>query len=389
MKYFVLLLTFVLYTSIGSSQTAHIDFTSATWEEALKMAKKEDKIIFVDAFTTWCGPCKMMAKKVFTDPDVKRYYDEHFINMKIDMEKGEGILFARAYDIEAYPTYVFVDAHGNIAHKGLGYMKPETFIAFGEAASDEENRLGTLEMKYKKGERDPSFLKKYSQVLNAAYDDKAAKIATEYLASQDDWSSAENATYVVEMAVEDPDSKLYKYMAKHRSDLLEHVDQDKLDYKLKVGVMRQIHADNMNLEEQGAFFNKIFEDKGPEYFAEYNMKKYSRLQNDDMKEKYFNAASEYINTYDISNWQLLNQVAWTFYEQAEDEKYLKQARDWAKTSVSKDSNFMNNDTLAALYFKLGDKKNATKFAKNAIELAKESGQDYTETEELLQKIKSL
>jgi thioredoxin-related protein len=390
MKYLLLTFFCLSITLSTIAQDSHITFETENWEAALQKAKAENKIIFVDAYTTWCGPCKMMAKNVFTDQAVSDYYNEHFINMKIDMEKGEGILFSRAYDIRAYPTYVFVDAHGEIAHKGLGYMEPDKFIAFGEAASDEDNRLGTLAMRYQKGDRSPELLKQYAEVLSDAYDNQAGDIAEAYLMEQQDWSTPENAKFLVTMAKPDPKSKLYQYMASNRQTLLSLVDPSQLDETLKAGAMLEIQAKNMTYDEQETHFHTLFKDKGGEYFAEYNMRKYSRFGDDEKKkEKYLEAASHYINTYHISNWRLLNAVAWNFYESTDDKSYLNHAMKWATTSVNEDSNYMNNDTAAAVAFKLGDKKTASFYAQQAIKLAKESGEDYAETSKLLEKIQAL
>ena len=385
----ILITVAVQFILIQCTLSQSIAFENGTWESALKKAKQEDKIIFVDAYTTWCGPCKMMAKNVFTDNDVARFYNDQFVNMKIDMEKGEGLLFARAYDVEAYPTFLFIDARGEIAHKGLGYMNPKRFIAFGEEATDEENRLGTLESRYKKGERDPAFLKKYAIALKKAYDDRSSEIAELYLESQEDWTSADNAVFIIDMASDQPDSKTYQFLVENRDQLAAHGDIDKIDQKLKIGVMRQIQYDNMNLEKQEAHFNTIFGGKGAEYFAEYNMKKYSRMRDEKMTKKYLETTTHYINSFNITDWRVLNSAAWNFYENTDDNELLEHACNWALTSVTQDSNSMNNDTVAALYYKLGKKKKAKHFAEESIRLAMENDEDYTETEKLLEKINNL
>ena len=378
-----------LFAFISHSQTSQIDFESGNWESAIKKANKENKLIFVDAFTTWCGPCKMMSKTVFTDDRVSSHFNENFINMKIDMEKGEGILFAKAYGVNAFPTFVFVDSKGNIAHKGVGYQDADKFIALANVALDEESRYGTLAMKYENGERDPVFLKKYAEVLSNAYDENAADVALEYLNTQDDWSSSDNAKFLIAAVDGDPNSPLFSYMADHRTEFIQHGDVDEIDYKLKMGLMRKVHHDKLNAQEQESLYGKVFGDKGGEYYAEYQMRKYGSAKDPESKQKYAQAAVNYINNYNITDWSILNSVAWTFYESIDDKEYLMHARKWAKTSVDQKSSYMNNDTLAALCYKLGDKKSAKKYAKNAIKLANENGEDATETEKLLAKINAL
>ena len=98
---------------------------------------------------------------------------------------------------------------------------------------------------------------------------------------------------------------------------------------------------------------------------------------------------DYLRDYPSEDANELNSIAWSFYESVEDKQMLNEAVKWAERSVEIESTFYNNDTLAALYYKLGNKKAAKAAAKKAIELAKASGEDYTETKELLEKIERL
>ena len=109
-----------------------IKFTPGTWADILKKAKAEKKIIFFDAYTTWCGPCKLLQKNVFTRADVAEVYNKSFINVKFDMESGEGPKLAEKYPLEGYPTLLFIDANGKIVQQLLGYQTPETLIKVGK-----------------------------------------------------------------------------------------------------------------------------------------------------------------------------------------------------------------------------------------------------------------
>ena len=98
MKKYLILLAFTLI--LGSTCIAQgIEFAhGSTWKEILAKAEKEDKLIFVDAYAEWCGPCKKMAKDVFTQKEVGGYFNANFVNVKMDMEAGEGpMLFAGEY----------------------------------------------------------------------------------------------------------------------------------------------------------------------------------------------------------------------------------------------------------------------------------------------------
>ena len=105
-----------------------IQFHRGTWNEALAQAKEENKLIFLDIYASWCGPCKQLKKKTFSDSEVGEYYNKNFINAAFDGEKGEGAMLARKYRISAYPSLLFIDGNGNVIGKALGYHSPNEII---------------------------------------------------------------------------------------------------------------------------------------------------------------------------------------------------------------------------------------------------------------------
>lgn len=166
MTYFFLF-SFFLFSAI--SYTQGIKFYEGSLESAKIEAKKQNKFIFIDCYTTWCGPCKWLAKNVFTNQNVGKYYNQHFINYALDMEKGEGKEFAKKYNVSAYPTLLFIDASGNIQHRYVGACDTTTFIAIGKQALDTINNFGSLLRKYQKGERNPEFLARYALTCSSVY----------------------------------------------------------------------------------------------------------------------------------------------------------------------------------------------------------------------------
>ena len=79
---------------------------------ALQKAKAEKKAIFLDFYTTWCMPCRMMDESVFRDWDVAEYMAENVVSVKVNAEKGRGIELKSQFAVEAYPTFVFVGPDG-------------------------------------------------------------------------------------------------------------------------------------------------------------------------------------------------------------------------------------------------------------------------------------
>lgn len=141
-----------------------VQFFTGSWEDLLKAARQQNKLIFVDVYTDWCGPCKRMDKEVFILPEVGKVYNALFINYKLNAEKGEGIQLAKEYAIKAYPTYLYIDADGNVVDRTGDYQEAANFIRSGQKAAalqDKMGNLGELEKRFRKGERDTAFLKSY------------------------------------------------------------------------------------------------------------------------------------------------------------------------------------------------------------------------------------
>lgn len=106
-----------------------IQFADLSFADAKALAKKKKKIIFIDAYAAWCGPCKMLDKNTFSDASVGTYFNDKFINLKIDCEKHpDGKTVASTYSVSAYPTLIWIDAEGNLVKKEVGYKTPEQLL---------------------------------------------------------------------------------------------------------------------------------------------------------------------------------------------------------------------------------------------------------------------
>lgn len=132
-NHIVLLALFLTPFFIKAQNEAEgIQFFQGSWKEAVKKAKSENKPIFVDAYAVWCGPCKWMARNIFTDPEVASFYNENFINVQLNMEKDEGLLFSRTYRVNAYPTLLYFDSDGKPVQREMGAKMKDHFINIGK-----------------------------------------------------------------------------------------------------------------------------------------------------------------------------------------------------------------------------------------------------------------
>ena len=105
-----------------------IIYTKSLFEQTLEIAKEEDKIVFVDFWATWCGPCRVMDAEVLSDPEVIAFFNENFISIKIDAESEDAILPKINYDVRNLPTYVWVLPSGEMIHKYKGQTTLSNFM---------------------------------------------------------------------------------------------------------------------------------------------------------------------------------------------------------------------------------------------------------------------
>ena len=150
------------------AQDRAIKFEEAGFGAALSQAKSSGKLLFVDAFTSWCGPCKLMAKNVFTQNGVADFFNANFVNFAVDTEKGEGVEVRERYKIEVYPTFLLIDGNGDEVFRVVGEHSGESFIELFRNGMNPENSVSAMKKKFEAGERDQAFVARYVQLLARA-----------------------------------------------------------------------------------------------------------------------------------------------------------------------------------------------------------------------------
>lgn len=180
-----LILALSLFIISATTTAAEINFLdNPVWSTVLEKAKKEKKIIFFDAYATWCGPCKQMDAQTYKDQAVADFYNANFINVKYDMEKGEGITLAQQFAVTAYPSLLFVSAEGEMLHKGLGFQVPDAFLALAKTSLNPETQYYSLKNKAMELTN-----AQFTQLVAMAIDNKDEDIydiSRDYLAKQPD-----------------------------------------------------------------------------------------------------------------------------------------------------------------------------------------------------------
>ncbi|KQT33078.1 thiol:disulfide interchange protein [Chryseobacterium sp. Leaf405] len=363
-----------------------IKFEDTNFATVLAKAKKENKLVFIDAYASWCGPCKLMVKNVFPLQSVGDYYNSHFVSAKIDMEKGEGIDLAKKYNVKAFPTYLFVDGNGEVVHRTLGYVEENDFIQFAKDAGDPSKRLATLKQKFEDGEKNPEFLKNLAGLT--LYNDAtfAARVLERYFAGKTEYNREDIQMLLT--GAQNMDSPLYKVFQAKKTEISKVVTPEKyaeIDKGIKISSIfkKSYNADsktwndNYFLAEAQKFLTK---DEAEKILKRAQASRALRAKDIATYEK---LTLELNKDTSAASSEELNSLAWNFFENVTTKSSLEKAVVWAQESVKKNENYANTDTLANLYNKVGDKKNAKLWAEKSIALGKAAGEDTGDTEKLL------
>jgi thiol-disulfide isomerase/thioredoxin len=226
-----IILMISLWVGLQIPMFAGINFFEGSYEEALALAKEERKIIFIDAYASWCGPCKVMAKNVFTQQEVGDYYNSNFINLKLDMEKKEATAFKRSFSVSAYPTLFFIDGEENLVHKIVGGQNGAGLIGAGELTMSKFDVSTDYAADYEAGERDPAFILEYVKALNAS-NKNSLPISNKYLITQKDLSTDFNMSFIYEANVA-CDSRIFSLFEKYKNQLIAKYGKDAVQKKIK------------------------------------------------------------------------------------------------------------------------------------------------------------
>lgn len=184
MKKGILFLFFCLIMQCVHAQGEGVVFQPLSFAEAMQKAAQEKKLIFIDFYTEWCGPCKQMSREVFPQGKVGDWFNPRFVCLKVDAEKGEGKELAQKYRVRAYPTFVVLKADGTEVYTTSGARPADEFVEKIRKGIDPKWSPEGLTRRYKKGERDPELVKDYAILqLEGGHTDEGLQVINDYFKS--------------------------------------------------------------------------------------------------------------------------------------------------------------------------------------------------------------
>jgi len=389
----LLVVAFVFGTAATAQTEKGMHFEHGlTWQQVLDKAKAENKFIFVDCYTTWCGPCKMMSAQVFPLEEVGSFYNEKYIMVKVQLDttknddeqvKGwfaTGKEFVDKYNVRVYPTYLFFDNKGEIVHRAVGSSDPATFITKGKDALNKETQYYAVKHLYEGGQKDDSLLYKLAKMSSEAYDQPfAGKVAREYLATQKNLLTENNIRLLSNAIQKSTDPGF--------TELMKNVELfDKYNYpgyaaktiRMVIGkeeifpVIAPGGATPVDNPDWKTAYDRAEKKFGASAASEaIGYYKIALARQANNWPAFSTAVSDYVKTYSSNvSGPMLNDYAWTIFEKCDDMACVEKALSWSKQSVAandKDHAFI--DTYANLLYKAGKKKEAIEWETKAKDIA--------------------
>ena len=429
MKRFYLSLICLIFSVLAINKTFSqgINFRQDDWQNVVSQAKAQKKLIFVDIYTTWCGPCKEMDKKTFTDISVGDKFNARFINYKVDAEKGFGINLAKRYNVTSYPTCLFIDANENPVYKQEGLLRaPDLLKEADMVLNNQANSkpLWTLDKLYNDGRRDSEFLNEYIAVRSLYSNIDNRDLVEEYVKSLTpiQYSADKTLRIMVNNGFK-IDGKAFDLLLKFREKAeslfeggvekvnrafsqsinevfdvaLKGKNQALFDKALAANLKALPNtADRVNDKNKLAFYLAIkdvnkFSEAAEQYLDQYVMfVQIESIRKQDLWEyekimlnyklgirdsvgagaaMYLNLKTNAKNTMARLTSAELNEVVKAFYDQVDDKVKLKKATEWAKRSLELVETPDSYHSYAQLMLKMGDKQMAMDIEQKAYDVA--------------------
>jgi thiol-disulfide isomerase/thioredoxin len=347
-----------------------IEFFHGSFKEALDESKKTGKPIFMDAYAKWCGPCKRMAATTFKDESVGEYFNQNFINLKIDWEESEGVSLRSKYAVSAFPTLFFIGSDGEVIQKVVGGQDVNGLLRQGEMALGKVDYSREYAALYEKGDRSPELVYNYVKALNKSGKPSLA-ISNEYLRTQDNLSTDFNKKFILEAAVE-ADSRVFDLLVKNQREIGMQEGlpalRDRIELACTNTLKKAIEFKSIELlEEAKAKMKANYAEKSAEFSAKADYDYHKAAKDPKNFGKSCSAYAKNVAKDPKGLAKLATDIANNFNS---DKDCMKLAEKYAKEAAEKGDDFHFYTTYAEILHANGKKKQALEAANKALEMVK-------------------
>ncbi len=378
LTYLFLFLPFVAQPLLAQESAKGIVFEEMQWEDAMKKAADESKLVFIEGYVEWSEPCAVLEEYTLTDKEVGDYYNANFVNLQVDMEDYLGLELTEMFDVMSYPVFLFLDADGNLVHQGCGAIDSNGFISMGMVAKSDSS-ISQMQQRFEGGERSLDFLVDYSLALEDACMDNSAFVNAYFEGTnQHDWMSKESWT-MINLNISDPYSEQFQYLIAYHDMFSLKYGKDTVDAKVYNVMLDQLIA-----IYEGADLTLFATQALKQLMAEVDFQDkdqlltLANLKVNDLKEdwpSYAANAVTVVSEQEVTDPDQLNEFGWKFYLFVDKTAHLEAAAAWMKEVLRDYPDATYYDTYASLKYKLGAVKEAVKFSELAMQAAEIAGED--------------
>lgn len=376
------------------------------WQQIREKAKAENKYIFMDVNASWCLPCKLMEKNIFSKSDVGDKVNPHYISVKVQMDTSknddeqirkwyaDARELKNSYTIKAYPTFLFFSPDGNIVHKAIGGLGDKEFIALMQDALKPNKQYYTLKERYDKGQKDTVLLRDLSNAARLVEDYEmlvqTSKLLINQMSEKEILEPA-NLKFVRSYTTRSDDrgfglfykntNKVNKILNEpgNAEDLVEVIISKEeaepfIDFKNKVEP--DWNAISSRIEKK---YNATFADR----VVKWNRMRFCQVKKD--WKGFCENSIAYIQKYGaFVNRFALNSIAWKIFLYSNDKKQLNAAAGWMRDKVIPFNEGPDLDTYANLLYKIGDLVQAIRWEDKALQMEPQN-KDWLKTMEKMKK----
>jgi len=437
-NYFVKYRALVFFLSILfpydiNAQSNGIKFEVGSWKDIQRKAKEEGKYVFMDCYTTWCGPCKMMSRNIFPQKKVGDYFNDRFISVAVQMDRTakdlpdiqnwytEADSIHSQFQINSYPTYLFFSPDGKAVHRMAGATgNVDEFIAKAADALDPKKQCYTLLGNWKDHRDDSIYL---FDALGAAVDignKESSIIYDAYIACIKKPFTKENVNLIDKLVNSSKDKVFSLYLnnidkidelmggfyaeeticpiifREETSDVFGRKDIP-IQWKLISKNLKQKYptiSEQLLKRSEALFQSKIKREMtefmqnnsldwnktnkqlkrrfpGYDFDMVFLREKLDYYEHKKISRECIETALIIINRYGTRlGDRKLNDIIWAdIFNITDDTRILKVAMKWMKKSVDRSADPQNYDTYANLLYKTGQLKDALIWENKALELA--------------------
>lgn len=251
MKYRLILWAALLCGFLFRANAQGVEFRDLTFRQALEQAQKEGKLVFMDCYTSWCGPCKNMLNNVFTLSEAGEFMNAAFVCVKFDMEKGEGKELRKQFQVRAYPTFFIIRPDGTVQHRLAGGSPWERFRERVERGLNEKTSYHYLDACYQKGKLSPKQYPQYVQALKDASDGKQVEgICLEVFGKLNNKARCRKENWFLFDQEMKPTDIRFEYLVDHKDDFDRNVGKGIVDGKISSVYSEELTRLNSSKENE-------------------------------------------------------------------------------------------------------------------------------------------